>query len=342
MHQTPAQTTRPDPEHRAAIAGIRDAVLTRQRFLISSHARPDGDSIGSQLAMAYALRALGKDVTIVNRDPAPPPLMAFPGVPSIHVAERVDGDYDAAIVLECSELKRTGVEGLERYFLINVDHHPGNAEFGALNWFNGHAAACTEMVFDLVEALGVPLSPEIATHLYVGILTDTGSFHYSSISPRTFDICRRLAEAGVDPPRVARSIFDSNSLGRLKLFGAVLSSIELEDEGRLAIVRVDRAMAASAGGSYEDTEGLINLPLTVRDIQAVVFFKELSEREYRVSMRSKGEIDVCSVAKGFGGGGHKNASGCTVTGDYAEVRARLTRNLVGAIERGLVSGGPAD
>ena len=346
MHDTAAQTTSPDSGHRAAIDRIRDAVLARERFVISSHARPDGDSIGSQLAMAYALQALGKDVTIVNRDPAPPPLMAFPGVPSIRVAERVDGEYDAAIVLECSELARTGVEGLERYFVINVDHHPGNAEFGALNWFNGDAAACAEMVFDIIEALDVRLSVEIATHVYVGILTDTGSFHYSSISSRTFDICRRLVEAGVDPPKVARSIFDSNSLGRLKLFGAVLSSIELEDSGRLAVVRVDRAMAASAGGNYEDTEGLINLPLTVRDIQAVVFFKELSGREYRVSMRSKGEIDVCSVAKRFGGGGHKNASGCTVTGDYDEVRARLTRDLVDAIERGLEEdahpGGPAE
>jgi len=347
MPETAAPTISPEPEHRDAIERIRDAVLARQRFVISSHARPDGDSIGSQLAMAYALRALGKDVAIVNRDPAPPPLMAFPGVPSIRVADRVEGEFDAAIVLECSELGRTGVEGLDRYFLINVDHHPGNAEFGAVNWFNGQAAACAEMVFDIVEALRVPLSVEIATHVYVGILTDTGSFHYSSISPRTFDICRRLVEAGVDPPRVARSIFDSNSLGRLKLFGAVLSSIELEDDGRLAVVRVDRAMAANAGGNYEDTEGLINLPLTVRDIQAVVFFKELSEREFRVSMRSKGEIDVCSVAKRYGGGGHKNASGCTVAGDYAEVRARLTRDLVDAIERGLaedraLSGSPAD
>lgn len=347
MPETADPTISPDHQHREAIGRICDAVLARQRFLISSHARPDGDSIGSQLALAYALRALGKDVTIVNRDPAPPPLMAFPGVPSIRVAERAEGDYDAAIILECSELKRTGVEGLERYFLINIDHHPGNAEFGAVNWFNGEAAACAEMVFDVIEALRVPLSVEMATHIYVGILTDTGSFHYSSISARTFDICRRLVDAGVDPPSVARSIFDSNSLGRLKLFGAVLSSIELEDEGRLAVVRVDRAMAASAGGNYEDTEGLINLPLTVRDIQAVVFFKELSEREYRVSMRSKGEIDVCSVAKRYGGGGHKNASGCTVTGDYAGVRARLTRDLVDAIERGLVaertlSGTPAD
>jgi phosphoesterase RecJ-like protein len=338
MSQTTVPTTSTTSEHAENIARIRDALLSRQRILISSHARPDGDSIGSQLAMAYALKALGKDVTIVNKDAAPPPLMAFPGVPTILVAERAEGEYDAAVVLECSDLTRTGVEGLDPYFLINIDHHPGNAGFGALNWFNGDAAACAEMVFDIIEALDAPLTVEIATHVYVGILTDTGSFHYSSITPRTFDICRRLVEAGVDPPKVARSIFDSNSLGRLKLFGAVLSSIELEDGGRLAVVRVDRAMAASAGGNYEDTEGLINLPLTVREIQAVVFFKEIDAREFRVSMRSKGDIDVCAVAKHFGGGGHKNASGCTVRGAYPEVRARLLRDLVEAIQRGRAVG----
>jgi phosphoesterase RecJ-like protein len=339
MPQNPVIPTTPASDRAAALAAIREAILSRQRFLISSHARPDGDSIGSQMAMAYALRALGKHVEVVNRDPAPSPLMAFPGVPGIKVADRADGDFDAALIMECSELARTGVSGLERYFLVNVDHHPGNAHYGAINWFEAGAAACAEMVFDIIGALDVPLSLEIATHIYVGILTDTGSFHYSSISPRTFDICRQLVEAGVDPPRVARSIFDSNTLGRLKLFGSVLSTIELEDHGRLAVVFVDRAMAAAAGGTYDDTEGLINLPLTVKEIQAVVFFKESETDEYRVSLRSKGDIDVCAVAKEFGGGGHKNASGCTVTGPYAVVRADLVARIAAAIERVLGSGG---
>jgi len=334
MPPTPERPTSPAADARqAAIAAIVAAIRERQRFVLSSHARPDGDSIGSQLAMTYALRALGKHVEIVNQDPAPSPLMTFPGVSEIRVAGEVAGEFDAAIVMECSELGRTGVAGLDRYFVINIDHHPGNAGYGAINWFDGDAAACAEMVFDIVRALGVPLSVEIAVHIYVGILTDTGSFHYSNISSRTFDICSRLVDAGVDPPRVARSIFDSNSLGRLKLFGSVLSTIQLEDDGRLAVVAVDREMAAAAGGTYEDTEGLINLPLTVREIQAVVFFKELDPRLFRVSMRSKGEIDVCSVAKQFGGGGHKNASGCTVAGAYAEVRARLVAAITDAIAR---------
>ena len=170
------------------------------------------------------------------------------------------------------------------------------------------------MVFDLVRALAVPLTREIATHIYLAILTDTGSFHYSSISPRTFDICREALEAGVDPVLVARNVYDSNNMGRLKLFGAVLSAMQIDPTGRIAIVYLDHEMARQAGGTYEDTEGLINLPLTVKEIQAVVFFKQAEGDEYRVSMRSKGDIDIGAVAKEFGGGGHKNAAGCTVTG----------------------------
>lgn len=319
----------------AAIAAIRDAIVSRHRFVLSSHARPDGDAIGSQLALALALDALGKDVTIVNRDPVPGPFRSFPGVDRVRVAERVDEVFDAAIVLECGALDRTGVDGLQRSFLINIDHHAGNTAFGAVNWFDGSAAACAEMVFDLIQALGAPLTPAIATHVYVGILTDTGSFHFSSISARTFDICRQLVDAGVDPPRVARTVFDNNTLGRLKLFGAVLSSIQLAEEGRVAVLHIDRAMAQEAGGTYEDTEGLINLPLTVREIKASVFFKEIGTAEYRVSLRSKGAIDVALVARQFGGGGHRNAAGCGVSGTLDECRGRVLAALAPAVAAGL-------
>jgi len=314
-------------------AHLAEEIRRRQRFVITSHVRPDGDAIGSSLAMAYALRELGKDVRVVFRDEPPGPLQVFPGVSEIEVAERVDDPGDAVIVMESGDLKRTGVEGLECGFVINIDHHLGNSMYGSLNWFDLSAAACGEMVFDLVRELGVPLTPEIATHIYVAILTDTGSFHYSSISPRTFDICRQCVEAGVDPPWVARSIFDSNNLGRLKLFGAVLSKMELDPTGRLATVYVDQRLASDCGGTYEDTEGLINLPLTVKEIQAVVFFKEHGPDDWRISMRSKGEVDINAVAKQFGGGGHKNASGCSATGPIAELKARFREKITEQIEK---------
>ena len=314
------------------LSEIVNAIRSRQRFVLSSHSRPDGDSIGSQLAMAYALRALGKDVAIINADPAPGPIMAFPGVPSIELATTVAGPFDAAIVMECSDLNRTGVSGLDRFFVINIDHHPGNAGYGQINWFDASAAACGEMVYEVVRALGVPLSKEIATHIYLAILTDTGSFHYSSISPQTFEICRQALEAGVDPVLVARNVYDSNNMGRLKLFGAVLSAMQIDASGRIAVVYVDHAMARAAGGTYEDTEGLVNLPLTVKEIQAVVFFKQSEGDDYRVSLRSKGDIDVGGVAKLFGGGGHKNAAGCGISGPIDTVRQLLVENVVKAIE----------
>jgi phosphoesterase RecJ-like protein len=314
------------------IQDIVHAIRGRQRFVLSSHSRPDGDSIGSQLAMVYALRALGKEAIAVNADPAPPPLMQFPGVPEIRIAPAVDGEFDAAIIMECSDLARTGVSGLDRSFVINIDHHPGNTGFGQLMWFDSSAAACGEMVFDVVKALGVPLSREIATHVYLAILTDTGSFHYSSISARTFEICRESLEAGVDPVLVARNVYDSNSMGRLKLFGAVLSAMQIDGTGRIAIVYLDHDMAREAGGTYEDTEGLINLPLTVKEIEAVVFFKQTEGEQYRVSLRSKGNIDVGGVAKTFGGGGHKNAAGCTVSGAIDALQKLFVAKIERAIE----------
>jgi phosphoesterase RecJ-like protein len=314
------------------IQQIIDAIRTRQRFVISSHARPDGDSIGSSLAMAYALRELGKEARVVHKDRAPAPLLAFPGVADIEVADVVQGEYEAAIIMECGDLARTGVAGLDRSLIINIDHHPGNSAYGQINWFDPSAAACGEMVFDLVSALGVRLTPEIATHIYLAILTDTGSFHYSSISPRTFEICRLTIEAGVDPVKVARNVYDSNNMGRLKLFGAVLSAMQIDSTGRIAIVYLDHEMARAAGGTYEDTEGLINLPLTVKEIEAVVFFKQVEGEQYRVSMRSKGEIDIAAVAKEFAGGGHKNAAGCTVTGAVDALQKLFVEKIEQAIE----------
>ena len=321
----------------AAVRRICDEIFRRQRFLLTSHARPDGDSIGSQLAMAFALDALGKTVRIVNADPAPDHYQDFPGMDRIEIAPQVSADVDAVIVMECSDLSRTGISGLDGEYLINIDHHAGNKLYGAVNWHDESAAACGEMVFDVIRELGVPLTPEIATHIYLAILTDTGSFHHSNITPRTFDICRQTVEAGVNPAAMARRVFDSNSFGKLKLIGALLDSMQLADAGRLAILYMDEAMLAACGCTHNDTEGLINLPLTAREIQAVVFFKLGPAGDVRVSMRSKYDVDVRAVAGQFGGGGHKNAAGFTVTDPLEQVRPQIIQLLVDAIEHGLKS-----
>ena len=332
------EQARPAVSPDSAVGRIRDEVLRRRRFLLTSHARPDGDSIGSQLAMAFALDALGKQVRIVNADAAPGSL---PGIPR-HGPDRDRRPRHAGRRRRHRDgVQRPGAlrrrRGSSEQFLINIDHHAGNRLYGALNWHDESAAACGEMVFDLIRALDVPLSLEIATHIYLAILTDTGSFHHSNITPRTFDICRQTVEAGVNPAAMARRVFDSNSFGKLKLIGALLDSMVLLDDGRLAVLHMDDAMLEACGCTNNDTEGLINLPLTAREIQAVVFFKMAPDGVVRVSMRSKYDVDVRRVANEFGGGGHKNAAGFTVTGALADLEPRICERLVAAIAEGLES-----
>jgi phosphoesterase RecJ-like protein len=216
--------------------------------------------------------------------------------------------------------------------------------YGAMNCIDLTAAACGEMVFDLIATLGVPLSVEMATHIYLTILTDTGGFHYSHISPRTFEICRRCVEAGLDPTAVSRAIYDNNNLGRVRIWGAVLNAMQLSADGRVATLWMDRALAARCGATYDDTEGLINFPLTVKEIAAVVFFKESgpgdpsteasAKADWRISMRSKGDVNVNAIAREYGGGGHTNASGCGATGELAELVPIFEQKLVDAVRRG--------
>lgn len=299
-----------------------------QHIVITSHVRPDGDSLGSALALAWALQAIGKDARVIMRDRAPVPLNEFPGVDEIEVTAAVPDTTDAVVVLECGDLERTGLTGLDRFHVINVDHHPGNTGYGAVQWFDGAAAACGQMVFDVIAEIGAPLTADMATQLFVAIATDTGSFRYPGVSARTFAISARLLEAGADPVAVARRLYDGNSLGRLRLQGAVLHTMELFDSGRVATLHLDIETLRATGAEPEETDGLTNLPLSVKAIHVVVFFKQVEHGQYRISLRSKGDIDVGRVARSFGGGGHKNASGCTLTGTLESLRARVFERLL--------------
>ena len=315
----------------SGLEAAAEAIRARQTFLLTSHARPDGDSIGSQLAMAFALDALGKQVRIVNADPAPSAFDGFPGLERIEILSEVDGHYDGLIVMECGDLTRPGVAGLEGRFTINIDHHIGNTGYGDVNWFDERAAACTEMVFSLVEALGVAVTPEIGLHVYLGVVTDTGSFRHGSMTARTFDIARRCVEAGVDPAATARQVFDSNSVGKLRLMGSLLDGMELEAGGRVAVLRMSQGLLDAAGASLDDTEGLINMPLTAAHVQAVIMFK--TDDGGRVSLRSKGDIDVRGVAVKYGGGGHRNAAGLTLEPAGPDAERRVIEEVVQAVAR---------
>ena len=314
----------------ADLVRIRDALQNGRRFLLTSHARPDGDSLGSQLALAAALRQLGKQVRIINSDPAPAFYAFLPDLSTIEIAASVEDPFDAVVVLECSTLNRPGVAGLEGRQLINIDHHAGNVMYGDINWHDVSACACAEMVFELIEALGARLTPAIATHLYVAILTDTGSFRHANITARTFEICRRVAETGVDPATVAAAVYTNGSLGRLRLTGMLLDRMELEHGQRIAVLTVNDAMLAEADCEPDDLEGIVNLPLAAVSVRAVIFLKE-TEEGLRISLRSKDAIDVRRVAVSFGGGGHRNAAGFTVENPTPETHGQVVAHVATAI-----------
>jgi phosphoesterase RecJ-like protein len=314
-------------------AEVADAIRGHQAFLLTSHARPDGDAIGSQLAMALALDALGKRVRLVNKDPVPGLYRDFPGAHRIVVApvvpslDDLDPSDEATIVMECGDLTRPEVAGLERPAIINIDHHVGNTMYGTVNWFDASAAACAEMVADVIDALGVTWTQDIAKNLFLGIATDTGGFRHGYISARTFQASARIADTGLSPALLSREIFDSFGVGRIRLTGAILNAMELHHGNRLAVLYYDDEILAACGATSDDTDGLVNIPLGAKDVTAVALIRKQADNQYRVSMRSKGAVSVRDVAMGFGGGGHVNAAACSITGS----RASVTEAIVQAV-----------
>ena len=322
----------PDPATDPAFLDVVARLRQASRVVVSSPEKPDGDAVGSGMALTLALRAMGKDARMVMCDVPPAYLRPFPAVDGLWIAREVTATFDAAAIMECSDLSRTGVTGLDRSPVLNVDHHPGNVYYGAVNWVDESAAACGELVYALVRALGAPFTADIATHVYLAILTDTGSFHFSHLTPRTFDIAARCVEAGADPVAIARTHYDSNRMARVRLFGSVLSGMQVDATSRVAVLTLTNEMAAAAGGSYDDTEGLINFPLSVQEVEAVAFFKQdPGEGRWRVSLRSKGPVDVGAIAAARGGGGHRNAAACRLTGDIDRLRDDILAALVRAV-----------
>jgi phosphoesterase RecJ-like protein len=316
----------PSPSNSDGPAAVAAALRAADRLIVTSHVRPDGDAIGSTVALTLALRAFGKQATAVLRDRLPDPYPDFPCAAEVQSADTLPDDGATVVVLECGDLERTGLAGIEHHPVVNIDHHPGNTGFGIARWFDGSAAACAEMVFALIRDLGVTVTADMAQHLYVAIVTDTGAFRYPGVSPRTFEICADLLRAGADPVTVARLLYDGHTLARLRLQAAVLATLDVVDD-TIACLTVDDGTIAGAGATAEDTDGLINIPLSVKRITAAAFFKQGEPGQYRVSLRSKGAIDVGQIARHFGGGGHKNASGCTLTGPLDEVRATILAEL---------------
>jgi bifunctional oligoribonuclease and PAP phosphatase NrnA len=307
------------------IDAILKVIREGERFLVCSHSRPDGDAVGSVLAMGMLLEQLGKRADLVTADRVPAAYRRLPGAGSIRNALRVHGPYDAAILLECDGFERTRLRGLEPFFIVNIDHHSSGRNWGQINWIDRDAASVGEQVYRLIRAAGVTVTREMAACLYTTLLTDTGGFCYGIVEAGTFALARELVEAGANPIRVAQEVYFSAPTSKLLLLGAALNN--LHREGRLAWLWVTHQDMLRTCAAEEDCEGVANYALSIAGVEAAAFFRELPERRIRVSLRSKGKVNVALIAERLGGGGHENASGCTVDGPIERAREEILAEL---------------
>jgi len=311
-----------------------DAVLRAfergKRFLVSAHARPDGDAVGSILACSMILNELGKQVDMISADPVPLIYEGLPCARSIRHAPQVEGDYDAVILLECDGIERSRLDGLEDRFIINIDHHVSGRAFGSVNWIDTDACAVAEMIYNLARATDVEITPEMATCLYTAVLTDTGSFCYAGTDAHTFELAADLVRRGADPTIIAQHTYFSNPTSKMLLLGAALSN--LKRDGRLAWMWVTHEDMLRTHAAEEDCEGLVNYAIAIAGVDVAVFLRELPNRRVRLSLRSKGELNVARVAERFGGGGHAHASGCTIDGPLPRAADYILEQLRGCLQ----------
>ena len=316
------------------IGALLEVIGGRHSFMVTSHARPDGDAIGSSLGMMHLLEGLGKKVWIAFADPIPVIYRTLPGVERI-VRDLPERAPDAVVFLECDGIERTGYTpeafaAMGPTFKINIDHHQSGIEFADFNWIDPSCAAVGGLVYDLAVASGAPITAAMATCLYTAVLTDTGSFTYPGTVASTFALAKDLVERGANANRIAQAVYFSNPPGKIRLLGAALRNLNVE--GRLAWAWIRLEDMAAAEATVEDSEGIVNYLIGIAGVESAVFLRELAGGcEYRLSLRSKQSVDVAKVAEAFGGGGHRNAAGCNLAGPLESARERILTHLRGQI-----------
>lgn len=295
----------------ASIPELLAFFARHKHIIVASHARPDGDAIGSVLAMGEILNQLGCTTDLVLADSAPAIYRSLPGLSRIRFSDTVvDETLAPALLLECDSIERTGLKGLERRTLINIDHHVSGREFGAINWIDPKASAVAIMVYRIAVASGVEITPSMATCIYAALLSDTGGFTYPNTTPESFAVAHHLALRGANPGKIARDLYFSSPLSKVRLLGRALDRLEISKG--LAWSWVTLADLESVHATPEECEGIVGNLIAIDGIEAAFFLREQADGSIRLSIRSKGEFNVARVAEAFHGGGHVNASGCTL------------------------------
>ena len=314
-----------------SIKEVTSGIRKHDNFIITSHINAEGDAIGSELAILYLIRQLGKNAIVVSSDPIPDRYKFLPGADKIISADngRPEG-YENIIVTDCPTIERSGkVAPLisESKVKINIDHHISNVNFGDFNWVNPDASSCGEMVFNLYREMDLNINEEIATMLYVAILTDTGSFRYDATTPKTHQIASELLKLGVHPSRIAEMVFERKNLGDIELLSKALSTITITGNGKIAYMHVTRKMLNDTNTTPDRTDGFVNFARAIDGAEISLFFREDLEdvRMVHIGFRSKGRVNVNILASKFGGGGHPKASGCLIKGTIEEVTKKVLK-----------------
>ena len=312
------------------LAEVVRAVRSRPRWVVTSHARPDGDAVGSVLGCVQILRAMGRHADAFLSDGVPFIYRGLPGAAALRTGPVDAAHYDGVLILECDGLQRTQLQGIEGLFSVNIDHHETSVEYADVNYVVASASAAAELVHRLAQAAAVPITPAIAICLYTAVLTDTGSFCFSSTGAQTFAFAREMVLAGADPAAIAQQVYFSNPASKMHLLGRALSNLHCQ--GPISWMHVSQADMAASGATEQDCEGLVNWALSIHGIEATAFFREIPGCRYRVSLRSKGRIDVARIAQTFGGGGHVCASGHAIAGPLEAAREQVLAALLHALE----------
>lgn len=314
------------------LSQVVELIENKNNFAITTHIKPDGDGVGSSLGLCWLLRSLGKHAEVVVRGDVPQAYRTLPGAEEIRDVGTINGNYDAVFVIECSDIDRPGIAGLENTFTVNIDHHSTSEHFGSINWIDSTASAVGEMIYNLCKAIGGRITQEIAECVYMALVTDTGSFHFSNTSERTLKVASELVKAGARPSKIGEAVYNNYPWSRIELMRRVLDTVKRDASGRIAMMRQTMAMGETAGAVDGDNNGFVNIPLAAKDVLAVVYMREIAPNQYRASLRSKGDINVAKVAEKFGGGGHRNASGLGIEGDWDEKESEIVAALSEAID----------
>lgn len=320
----------------ADFAAIGDLIRSHQSFVLLSHVRPDGDAIGSQIALGFALRAMGKTVRLINEDGLPENMAFLAGSDQIETPPAEPLEVEVAIALDTATRSRMGENALHAASRarqwINIDHHISNPGYGDVSCIDSTSPATGQIIYELIQAQGFPLPDETRDAIYVAISTDTGSFQYPSTTSRTYEIAADLVRRGLDVGKVNSDTYDSHPYRRVELMRILLNTLQLEANGELAHWEMRDATRRDLQLQPDDSEGLIDIIRAIRGVKVAVFFEELPDGKIRVSMRSKDRaVNVCDIAGEFGGGGHALAAGIRMLGPLEDARERVLQ----AVERQL-------